>query len=115
VVVGWIRRIAAGLDLEQVADAVAVGVGRRRVGDEAVGARNDLLAICDAVGVGVGHLRVRAVDEQLVLAREAVAVGILLGVDGVVWVHAVRQLDVVGDAVAVHVGPGDDDPDRREG
>ena len=107
-----VRRIAAGLDFEAVVETVAVRVGQKRIGNEAVGAEDHFLAVADAVVVTVVAVRIGA-ELELLQVRQAVAVGVELRVGRVVRIEAVGQLVVVGHAVAVGVAGGGDGDARH--
>ena len=93
-VVGGIQRICAGLDLDTVGQAVAVGVGDRRVGGVGV----DLITIVEAIGVGVGVEGVAA-ERDLLTVDQSILINI--GVERI----RPRGLDLgaVVDAIVVRV------------
>ena len=101
--------VAVGV-VEAVADAVAVGVGQRRIGArleldrvaQAVVVRV-LVPVGDAVVVAVGAVR-RGAGAHLGAVVEPVAVGVLGGVCGVDGVEPVAALPAVGHPVSVGVG-----------
>ena len=90
----------AGVGVGAVAEAVAVCVARERAGAE-----GGLRAVGQPVEVGVGHGGVGAVDEQLVVGGEAVAVVVAdIGVEHAEGAPA--QFEAVGGGGGVVPGEG---------
>ena len=105
---GSVERVRAGVILETVADAIAVGIPQQRIRVSDI----DLATVAQPIAVGVGIERIGA-EQILLQVRQPVVIGIFLRVDRIVRVQAVSNFIVIGNAVAVGVDAGRRDSHRR--